>query len=47
MAGFVLDANGRRWIVVMMINHPNAPLAQAAQDALLSAIHGSTIASAR
>lgn len=47
MAGFVLDANGRRWIVVMMINHPNAPLAQAAQDALLSAIHGSTIASGR
>ena len=47
MAGFVLDASGRRWIVVMMINHPNAPLAQAAQDALLSAIHGAAIASDR
>lgn len=44
MAGFVLDVNGRRWIVVMMINHPNAPLTQGAQDALLSAIHNSTFA---
>ncbi|HEX4857928.1 MAG TPA: D-alanyl-D-alanine carboxypeptidase/D-alanyl-D-alanine-endopeptidase [Usitatibacteraceae bacterium] len=35
LAGFVLDQNGRRWIVVLMINHDNAGLAQAAQDALL------------
>lgn len=39
MAGYVLDANGRRWMVVMIVNHLNAPLTQAAQDALLSAIY--------
>lgn len=36
VAGFVRDAQGRRWIVVLMINHANAPLTQAAQDALLA-----------
>jgi serine-type D-Ala-D-Ala carboxypeptidase/endopeptidase (penicillin-binding protein 4) len=35
IAGYVLDQNGKRWIVVMMVNHPNAGLAQGAQDALL------------
>ena len=35
IAGYVRDAQGRRWIVVMLVNHTNAPLAQAAQDALL------------
>ena len=40
MAGYVLDANGRRWMVVMLINHANAPLTQAAQDALLNAVYG-------
>ena len=34
IAGFVLDRDGRRWIVVMMINHPNANAAQGALDAL-------------
>ena len=34
LAGFVLDRDGRRWIVVMMINHPNANAAQGALDAL-------------
>lgn len=43
IAGYVLDANGRRSIVVMLINHPNAPLAQAAQDALLNAVYASTV----
>ena len=47
MAGFVLDATGHRWMVVMIVNHPNASLTQAAQDVLLSAVHGSTIASDR
>jgi len=47
MAGYVLDATGRRWIVVMMINHPNAPLTQAAQDALLNAVYGSPGANGR
>ena len=32
MAGYVLDANNHRWIVVMIVNHPNALMTQAAQD---------------
>jgi D-alanyl-D-alanine carboxypeptidase/D-alanyl-D-alanine-endopeptidase (penicillin-binding protein 4) len=35
MAGYVLDRSGRRRIVVMLMNHPNAPDAEAATDALL------------
>ncbi|MEX2197712.1 MAG: D-alanyl-D-alanine carboxypeptidase/D-alanyl-D-alanine-endopeptidase [Burkholderiales bacterium] len=35
MAGYLLDAQGRRHVVVMLINHPNAPRAEAANDALL------------
>ena len=35
MAGYVLDRNGHRHIVVMIVNHPEAVNAQAAQDALL------------
>ncbi len=35
IAGFVHDARGNRQIVVMIVNHPNAPQAQAALDALL------------
>jgi len=34
-AGYVLDASGRRWIVVMVMNHPNANAAGAAIDALV------------
>jgi D-alanyl-D-alanine carboxypeptidase/D-alanyl-D-alanine-endopeptidase (penicillin-binding protein 4) len=34
MAGYVLDRSGRRWIVVMIINDPNANAAQPALDAL-------------
>lgn len=34
MAGYVLDRRGRRWIVVMLVNHANAPAAQPALDAL-------------
>ena len=41
MAGYVLDGGGRRWIVVMMVNHPNALSTQAAQDALLNAVYAS------
>ena len=47
MAGYVLDATGRRWIVVMMINHPNALTTQAAQDALLNAVYASAGTSIR
>lgn len=36
IAGYVLDRRGRNWIVVMMVNHPNANAAQAALDALVA-----------
>ena len=36
IAGYVLDARGRRLVVVSIINHPNAGSAQAAHDALLT-----------
>jgi D-alanyl-D-alanine carboxypeptidase/D-alanyl-D-alanine-endopeptidase (penicillin-binding protein 4) len=35
IAGFVLDRSGRRQVVVMLVNHPNAREAQPAMDALL------------
>jgi D-alanyl-D-alanine carboxypeptidase/D-alanyl-D-alanine-endopeptidase (penicillin-binding protein 4) len=35
MAGYVLDRGGRRHALVMIANHPNAPQAEAAFDALL------------
>jgi D-alanyl-D-alanine carboxypeptidase/D-alanyl-D-alanine-endopeptidase (penicillin-binding protein 4) len=35
MAGYVLDAKGRRQVVVMLMQHPNAPDAEEANDALL------------
>ncbi|MGZ5582166.1 MAG: D-alanyl-D-alanine carboxypeptidase/D-alanyl-D-alanine endopeptidase [Usitatibacter sp.] len=40
MAGYVLDAKGRRWIVVMIVNHPNANAAQPALDALVEWVYG-------
>jgi D-alanyl-D-alanine carboxypeptidase/D-alanyl-D-alanine-endopeptidase (penicillin-binding protein 4) len=39
IAGYVLDRSGRRQIVVMFINHPRAPQAEAAFDALLSWVY--------
>jgi D-alanyl-D-alanine carboxypeptidase/D-alanyl-D-alanine-endopeptidase (penicillin-binding protein 4) len=39
MAGYVLDRSGKRHVVVMLINHPNAPQADAAQDALLAWVY--------
>jgi D-alanyl-D-alanine carboxypeptidase/D-alanyl-D-alanine-endopeptidase (penicillin-binding protein 4) len=39
IAGYVLDANGRRIVVVFMVNHQNAAQAQTAQDALLQWVH--------
>lgn len=39
IAGYVLDRNGRRQIVVFLVNHPNAGAAQPAQDALLTWIY--------
>jgi D-alanyl-D-alanine carboxypeptidase/D-alanyl-D-alanine-endopeptidase (penicillin-binding protein 4) len=35
MGGYVLDRSGRRYAVVMIANHPNAPQAEPAFDALL------------
>ena len=39
VAGFVIDTRGRRWIVVMMVNHARAGAAQPALDALVEWIH--------
>ncbi len=39
MAGYVLDSAGKRWVVVMIVNHANAPLTQDAQDALLNWVY--------
>jgi D-alanyl-D-alanine carboxypeptidase/D-alanyl-D-alanine-endopeptidase (penicillin-binding protein 4) len=39
LAGFVLDAQGRRVVVVALVNHPNAGAAQPALDALLDWAH--------
>jgi serine-type D-Ala-D-Ala carboxypeptidase/endopeptidase (penicillin-binding protein 4) len=36
IAGYVLDRRGRRYVVVMIVNHPRAPESQAALDALLN-----------
>jgi len=36
LAGYVLDARGRRFAVVFIVSHPNAGATQSAQDALLS-----------
>jgi D-alanyl-D-alanine carboxypeptidase/D-alanyl-D-alanine-endopeptidase (penicillin-binding protein 4) len=35
VAGYVLDRAGRRWVVVMLVNHANANRAQEALDALV------------
>ena len=35
MAGYVKTRNGKKWVVVFIINHPNAAMGQAAQDALI------------
>ena len=35
VAGYVKARSGKQWIVVFIVNHPNAALAQPAQDALI------------
>ena len=35
IAGYVRTQGGREWVVVFLINHPNAKYGQAAQDALI------------
>ncbi len=39
IAGYVHAASGRRYVVVAIINHPNARNGQAAHDALLAWVH--------
>jgi len=39
MAGYVLDRHGRRHVVVMIANHPRAPDAEAAFDAMLAWVY--------
>ena len=39
IAGYVLDAQGNRVVVVFMVNHANAFNAQVAQDAMLGWVH--------
>jgi D-alanyl-D-alanine carboxypeptidase/D-alanyl-D-alanine-endopeptidase (penicillin-binding protein 4) len=39
IGGYVLDRNGRRHVVVMIINHPKAPETDAAMDALLAWVY--------
>jgi len=35
IAGYVKSHSGKQWVVVFVINHPNASRAQPAQDALI------------
>ena len=39
IAGYVLAASGKRYVVVALINHPNAGAAQPALDALLNWVY--------
>jgi D-alanyl-D-alanine carboxypeptidase/D-alanyl-D-alanine-endopeptidase (penicillin-binding protein 4) len=39
MAGYVLDAQGRRWVVVFMVNHAKAAASREAMDALLEWVY--------
>ncbi|MEK9940433.1 MAG: D-alanyl-D-alanine carboxypeptidase/D-alanyl-D-alanine-endopeptidase, partial [Methylotenera sp.] len=39
IAGYVLDANGHRHVLVMMVNHAKASASRAAQDALIEWVH--------
>ncbi len=39
IAGYVLASSGKYYVVVFLINHPNAPGGQAAQDALLQWVY--------
>jgi serine-type D-Ala-D-Ala carboxypeptidase/endopeptidase (penicillin-binding protein 4) len=39
IAGYVLDANHHRHVLVMLVNHPKASLSKNAQDALIEWVH--------
>jgi len=47
MAGYLLDSRGRRQTVVMVVNHPRAPEADAAFDALLRYVYDGSTGRAR
>jgi D-alanyl-D-alanine carboxypeptidase/D-alanyl-D-alanine-endopeptidase (penicillin-binding protein 4) len=47
IAGYVLDRHGRRQVVVMIVNHPRARDADAAQDALLEWVYEGATAPTR
>jgi D-alanyl-D-alanine carboxypeptidase/D-alanyl-D-alanine-endopeptidase (penicillin-binding protein 4) len=47
IAGYVLDRQGRRQVVVMMVNHPRAPQADPAMDALIEAVYRQATGRAR
>ena len=47
IAGYVLDRQGKRQVVVMMVNHPRAPEADPAMDALLEAVYRQATGRAR
>jgi D-alanyl-D-alanine carboxypeptidase/D-alanyl-D-alanine-endopeptidase (penicillin-binding protein 4) len=44
MAGYVVDRGGKRWVVVMIANHPKANAAQPALDALVAWVHEGAVA---
>jgi D-alanyl-D-alanine carboxypeptidase/D-alanyl-D-alanine-endopeptidase (penicillin-binding protein 4) len=39
IAGYVKARSGERYIMVFIVNHPNAALTQPAQDALIEWLH--------
>ena len=45
LAGYVYAADGRRYVVVCLVNHPNAARAQRALDMLVERIYAGTLAS--
>jgi D-alanyl-D-alanine carboxypeptidase/D-alanyl-D-alanine-endopeptidase (penicillin-binding protein 4) len=47
LAGYVIDADGTRWIVVAIVNHPRAAGAQRALDALVQWTYSNAAALAR
>lgn len=38
LAGYLQDPQGKRYVFVMMVNHPNAVASRASQDALLTGL---------
>jgi D-alanyl-D-alanine carboxypeptidase/D-alanyl-D-alanine-endopeptidase (penicillin-binding protein 4) len=43
IAGYILDANNRRHVIVMMVNHANAGASKNAQDALIEAVFNTAL----